>query len=55
MDKRTQGVIFAAVMVIVIVTMDVLFFKHHTLQRLVANVGVAMVFVAFYWTCKNET
>lgn len=37
-----------AVMIAVIVGVDVLFFRNHFWERLVANVGIVMVFAAFY-------
>ncbi|MEJ0014460.1 MAG: hypothetical protein WDN07_02565 [Actinomycetota bacterium] len=48
MKKFSQGVRFAAVLVIVIVVVDLLFFRHHTAQRLIVNVGIVLVFVAFW-------
>jgi predicted cobalt transporter CbtA len=35
-------------MVAVVVGMDVLVFRHHVWLRLMANVGVVLVFAAFY-------
>jgi hypothetical protein len=37
-------------MVAVVVGVDVLFFRHHFMVRLVANVGIVLVFAAFYTT-----
>jgi hypothetical protein len=37
-------------MVAVVVGVDVLFFRHHFMFRLVANVGIVLVFAAFYMT-----
>ena len=33
----------------VVVGVDVLFFRHHTWERLIVNVGIVLVFGAFYW------
>lgn len=41
--------LFVAVMVAVIVTVDLLFFRNHLWERLAANVGIVLVFVAFYF------
>ena len=49
MGKLSHGVIFAAVMIITVVGVDLIFFRHHTGQRLIANVGIVLVFLAFYW------
>jgi hypothetical protein len=35
-------------MVAVVVGVDVLFFRHHFLERLMVNVGIVLVFAAFY-------
>ena len=50
MSKPGVWVPYVVVMVVVIVGMDPLFFQHrqHTLERLLANVGIGPVFVAFY-------
>ncbi|MBI3173118.1 MAG: hypothetical protein HYZ25_05325 [Chloroflexi bacterium] len=49
MSKNLYAVIFVAVMVAVIVGVDLLFFRNHLWERLLANVGIVLVFVAFYW------
>jgi len=40
--------LFVAAMVTVVVVVDVLFFRGHVWERLAANVGIVLVFVAFY-------
>ena len=35
-------------MAAVIVVTDLLFFKHHFWERLIANIGIVLVFAAFY-------
>jgi hypothetical protein len=35
-------------MVVVVVGVDVLFFRHQFWQRLIVNVGIVLVFAAFY-------
>lgn len=47
------GTIYAIAIVITIVAVDVLFFRHHTVERLAANVGFALIFAAFYWRFKK--
>jgi len=49
MSKNLYAVIFVAVMVAVIVGVDLLFFRNYLWERLHANVGIVLVFVAFYW------
>lgn len=41
-------VLFVVAMVAVIVGVDVLFFRHHVWARLLVNVGIVLVFAAFY-------
>ena len=50
MAKPSVWVPYLVVMVVVIVGVDVLFFQHrqHILERLLVNVGIVLVFVAFY-------
>jgi hypothetical protein len=37
-------------LVAVVVGVDFLFFRHHFLERLIVNVGIVLVFAAFYMT-----
>jgi hypothetical protein len=48
MGKQAIGVLYALVMVAVIVGVDVLFFREQPWERLAANVGIVLVFGAFY-------
>jgi hypothetical protein len=48
MRMRPVDVLYALAMVLVVVGADLLFFRHHFLERLIANVGIVLVFVAFY-------
>jgi type IV secretory pathway VirB2 component (pilin) len=41
-------VLYVAVMIVVIVSVDLLFFKQRFWERLIANVGIVLVFGAFY-------
>jgi len=36
-------------MVVTIVAVDVLFFRHRFGERLLANIGIVLVFIAFYF------
>ena len=47
MGRQPATAIVVAVMVGVVVLVDVLFFRHHFWQRLMANVGIVLVFGAF--------
>ena len=50
MAKPSVWVPYLVVMVVVIVGVDVLFFQHrqHILERLLVNLGIVLVFAAFY-------
>ena len=48
MTKTTYGVFFALIMISVVVSVDLLFFKNHFWERLIANIGIVLVFIAFY-------
>ncbi|HUY60104.1 MAG TPA: hypothetical protein VMV16_10385 [Solirubrobacteraceae bacterium] len=40
--------IYVLALVTVVVSVDVLFFRHHFWERLMVNVGIVLVFSAFY-------
>jgi hypothetical protein len=42
-------------LVAVVVGVDVLFFRHHVLERLIVNVGIVLVFAGFYLTFLKRT
>jgi len=47
--SRAAIVLYVLVMVAVVVGVDVLFFRHHFWARLMVNVGIVLVFGAFYF------
>lgn len=49
MGKPLSNALFVVAMVAVVVGIDVLFFRGHLWERLGANVGVVLLFVAFYF------
>lgn len=49
MSKQVAGVLYVLVMVAVIVGVDFLFFRSRFWERLTANIGIVLVFVAFYF------
>jgi len=49
MGKRAAIALYVLALVAVVVGVDVLFFRHHFWERLVANVGIVLVFGAFYF------
>ena len=42
-------VLYVLALIVVVVGVDVLFFRHHFWPRLAANVGIVLVFGAFYF------
>ena len=49
MGKRAAIALYVLALVAVVVGVDVLFFRHHFWERLIANVGIVLVFAAFYF------
>ena len=48
MGRQAAVVVYVLVMVAVVVGVDVLFFRHQFWERLISNVGIVLVFAAFY-------
>jgi type IV secretory pathway VirB2 component (pilin) len=49
MRSHITAALYVALMAAVIVGIDVLFFKNRFWERLTVNVGIVLVFVAFYF------
>jgi hypothetical protein len=47
MGRRVAVALCVLALVAVVVGVDVLFFRHHIWERLIANVGIVLVFAAF--------
>jgi hypothetical protein len=41
-------VLYIVLLIAVVVSVDLLFFRHHFWERLIANIGIVLVFAAFY-------
>ena len=54
MEKLVQHILFVLLMAAIIVAMDVLFFRHQIWYRLMANVGIVLIAVAFYLRYLNR-
>ena len=48
MGKNTMIVIYVLAMVVTVVAVDILFFRHRFRERLLANIGIILVYAAFY-------
>ncbi|HEY8621962.1 MAG TPA: hypothetical protein VIM01_18020 [Dermatophilaceae bacterium] len=49
MGRQAATVLYVLTMVVVVVGVDVLFFRNQFWERLMANVGIVLVFGAFYF------
>ena len=49
MGSRTATALYGVLMAAVIVAIDVLFFRDRFWERLTANLGIVLVFAAFYF------
>ncbi len=48
MGRQTGVVLYVLALVAVVVGVDVSFFRHRFWERLMVNVGIVLVFAAFY-------
>jgi len=48
MTRNMFVVLYIVVMIAAVVSVDLLFFKNQFWERLVVNIGIVLVFVAFY-------
>lgn len=48
MGGHTVTALCVLALVVVVIGLDVLIFRHQTWARLVANIGIVMIFAAFY-------
>jgi hypothetical protein len=48
MGRQAGVVLYVLTLIAVVVGVDVLFFRHRLLERLMVNVGIVLVFGAFY-------
>ena len=49
MGRPAVGALYVVAMAAVVVGVDILFFRGHVWERLVVNVGIVLVFAAFYF------
>jgi hypothetical protein len=48
MGRQAAVVLYMLALITVVVCVDVLFFRNRFLERLMVNVGIVLVFAAFY-------
>ena len=49
MTRNMSVVLYIVVLIAVVVSVDILFFKNRFWERLIVNIGIVLVFVAFYF------
>lgn len=49
MTLRLPVVLYVLVMIAIIVGVDILFFRNRIWERLISNIGIVLVFAAFYF------
>jgi hypothetical protein len=49
MGNHPTNVLYIVLLIAIVVTVDFLFFKNHLWERLAVNIGIVLVFVAFYF------
>ena len=49
MGKHIAVVLYVVLMAAIVVAVDFLFFRNRFLERLMVNIGIVLVFVAFYF------
>jgi Mn2+/Fe2+ NRAMP family transporter len=48
MTRNMSVVLYTVVMIAVVISVDLLFFKNRFWERLTVNIGIILVFAAFY-------
>ena len=46
--KKYPLILYIVTMVVIIVCVDLVFFRNHTWGRLIANIGIVLMFAIFY-------
>jgi type IV secretory pathway VirB2 component (pilin) len=47
-SSRLPSALYAVVMIAIIIGLDIAFFRNRFWERLIANIGIVLVFAAFY-------
>ena len=48
MTRPLSLIVYVSVLTVVVVTIDLLFFRNRFTERLIANIGIVLIFAAFY-------
>jgi len=54
MTKNMSVVLYIVVLIAAVVSVDLLFFRHQFWERLIVNIGIVLVFAAFYLRFLNN-
>jgi hypothetical protein len=54
MGRQAAIVLYVLALVAVVVAVYVLFFRHHFVERLMVNIGIVLIFGAFYLRFLNR-
>ncbi len=54
MGRTAVGVLYVVAMVALVVAVDALFFRHQFWERLAVNIGIVLVFLAFYLRFRHR-
>jgi type IV secretory pathway VirB2 component (pilin) len=54
MTRNMSVVLYVVVLIAVVVGVDLLFFRNRFWERLMANIGIVLVFAAFYLRFLNN-
>lgn len=49
MPRNIYLAVYILALIVVVVGVDVLFFRNRFWERLMVNIGIVLVFTAFYW------
>jgi hypothetical protein len=49
MGRQSGVALYVLALITVVVSVDILFFRNHFWERLIVNVGIVLVFGAFYF------
>ena len=54
LDKTMISVFYLLLLIVIIVALDVLIFRYDFWARLIVNIGIVLVFIAFYLRFINN-
>ncbi len=54
MDRTAINIIYVLALAATVVIIDILFFRHYFWERLMANIGIVLLYVAFYLAFLNN-